>query len=79
MQHSAELIFVGEYLCEYESIFKTVLAHESVDPRVLFDAERSTISWDCLFKYGWNDYSIVKDICVAGIEAGNLVGILGLV
>jgi hypothetical protein len=29
-------IFVFEYLREYESIFKTALAYESVDPRVLF-------------------------------------------
>jgi hypothetical protein len=29
MRHSAETIFVVEYLREYESICKTVLAHES--------------------------------------------------
>jgi hypothetical protein len=28
---------VVEYLCEYESIFKTALAHESGDPGVQFD------------------------------------------
>jgi hypothetical protein len=33
MQHSAESIFVVEYLCEYESIFETALAHESVAQR----------------------------------------------
>jgi hypothetical protein len=32
--------FVVEYLCEYESIFKTALAHESVDPGVLFDEKK---------------------------------------
>jgi hypothetical protein len=31
------LIFVVEYLREYESIFEPALAHESVDPGVLFD------------------------------------------
>jgi hypothetical protein len=30
-------IFVVEHLREYESIFETALAHESVDPEVLFD------------------------------------------
>jgi hypothetical protein len=35
MMHSAESIFVFEYLCEYESIFETALAHESVDSGVL--------------------------------------------
>jgi hypothetical protein len=29
------MIFVVEYLREYESIFETALAHESVDPGVL--------------------------------------------
>jgi hypothetical protein len=50
----AESIFVVKYLCEYESIFETALAHESVDPGVLFDEQkkksRSKISWDCPFK-----------------------------
>jgi hypothetical protein len=29
--------YAVEYLQEYESVFKTALAHESVDPGVLFD------------------------------------------
>jgi hypothetical protein len=37
MQHSVKSIFEVEYLREYESIFETALAHESVDPGVLFD------------------------------------------
>jgi hypothetical protein len=37
MQHSAESIFIIEYLREYEFIFKTALAHESGGPGVLFD------------------------------------------
>jgi hypothetical protein len=42
MRHSAEsIIFVEsnriEYLLEFESIFKTTLAHESGDPGVLFN------------------------------------------
>jgi hypothetical protein len=36
MQNSAESIFVVEYLREYESIFETALAHESVDPGEMF-------------------------------------------
>jgi hypothetical protein len=46
MQHSAESIFAVEYLREYESIFETTLAYESVDPGVLFDEinQRSKIS-----------------------------------
>jgi hypothetical protein len=36
MRHSAELTFVVEYLCEFESICITVLAHESGDPGVQF-------------------------------------------
>jgi hypothetical protein len=32
MHHTAESIFVVEYLLEYEFIFETALAHESVDP-----------------------------------------------
>jgi hypothetical protein len=36
MQHSAESIFAVEYLGEYESIFKTVLAHASVEPGAFF-------------------------------------------
>jgi hypothetical protein len=37
MQHSAELILIVEYFCEYESTFGTALAHKSVNPGVLFD------------------------------------------
>jgi hypothetical protein len=37
MRHSAESIFVVEYLREFESICKTVLAHESGDPGVQFN------------------------------------------
>jgi hypothetical protein len=37
MHHCAESIFKVDYLREYESIFKTALTHESVDPGVLFD------------------------------------------
>jgi hypothetical protein len=40
MQHNAESIFICKYLSEYESIFETTLAHESVDPVVLFDEKR---------------------------------------
>jgi hypothetical protein len=43
----------ADYFREYESIFRTAVAHEPVDPEVLFDEnnQRSKISWDCLFKY----------------------------
>jgi hypothetical protein len=37
MHHCAESIFKVDYLREYESVFETALAHESVDPGVLFD------------------------------------------
>jgi hypothetical protein len=37
MHHCAESIFKVDYLREYESIFETALAHESVDPGVLFN------------------------------------------
>jgi hypothetical protein len=37
MHPCAESIFKVDYLREYESIFETALAHESVDPGVLFD------------------------------------------
>jgi hypothetical protein len=37
MQHIFESIFVVEYLREYESLFKTALAHESVDLGILVD------------------------------------------
>jgi hypothetical protein len=36
MRHSAESNLKSEYLREYEFLFKTALAHESGDPRVLF-------------------------------------------
>jgi hypothetical protein len=36
MRQSGESIFVVEYLREFESISKTVLAHESGDPGVQF-------------------------------------------
>jgi hypothetical protein len=36
MRHSVELNSKIEYLCEYEFIYKTALAHESGDPGVLF-------------------------------------------
>jgi hypothetical protein len=36
MQHSAESNFIIEYLCDYEFIFETALAHESGDPGALF-------------------------------------------
>jgi hypothetical protein len=35
--HSAESIFIIEYLREYEFIFETALAHESGGPGVLID------------------------------------------
>jgi hypothetical protein len=37
MRHSAESIFIIEYLREYEFIFETALAHESGGPGVLID------------------------------------------
>jgi hypothetical protein len=37
MRHSAESIFIIEYLREYEFIFETALANESGDPGVLID------------------------------------------
>jgi hypothetical protein len=36
-------IFVVEYLHEYKSIFETALAHESVDPVVLFDEKKPEV------------------------------------
>jgi hypothetical protein len=41
-----EAICVVQYLREYESIFETALAHESVDPGVLFD-EKTTGRKSC--------------------------------
>jgi hypothetical protein len=43
MQHSAESIFVVEYLRKHESIFETALAHESVDPGVFFDEKKPEV------------------------------------
>jgi hypothetical protein len=37
MHHCAESIFKVDFLREYESIFETALAHESVGPGVLID------------------------------------------
>jgi hypothetical protein len=37
MHHCSESIFKVDYLREYESIYETALAHESVNPGVLFD------------------------------------------
>jgi hypothetical protein len=37
MHHGTESIFKVDFLREYESIFETALAHESVGPGVLFD------------------------------------------
>jgi hypothetical protein len=37
MRHSAESIFIFEYLREFKSICKTILAHESGDPGVQFN------------------------------------------
>jgi hypothetical protein len=41
MHHCAESIFKVDY--EYESIFETALAHESVDPGVLFDEKTNLV------------------------------------
>jgi hypothetical protein len=40
MQHSVESIFVVAYIREYESVLETSLAHETVDPEVLFDEKK---------------------------------------
>jgi hypothetical protein len=37
MQHSAESIFIVEYLREYKSLFEAALAQKSVVPGVMFD------------------------------------------
>jgi hypothetical protein len=55
MQRNAKSIFVVEYryLREYESEFETALAHESLDPAVLFDEKtrvrksRETVPLGC--------------------------------
>jgi hypothetical protein len=51
MYHCAESILKVDYFREYEFIFETALAHESVDPGVLFDEknQRSKISCNCHF------------------------------
>jgi hypothetical protein len=60
MQHSAESIFSSnriELVREFESVFKTALAHESGDQGVLFNEKNqgSKISWDCPFNQVLND------------------------
>jgi hypothetical protein len=52
MQHSAELIFIIEYLREYKFVFETALAHESGGPGVLIDEKNwgPKILWHCPFK-----------------------------
>jgi hypothetical protein len=46
------IIFVVEYIRECESIYETTLAHESMDPGVLFDEQTRgrKNSLDCPFK-----------------------------
>jgi hypothetical protein len=56
MQESGESIFVVEFsedLREFESICKTVLAHESGDPGVQSNEKNrgSKISWHCPFRH----------------------------
>jgi hypothetical protein len=55
-------IFKVDYLREYESIFETASAHESVDPGVLFDEknQRSKISCYCPFNNAKNPLFLVK-------------------
>jgi hypothetical protein len=43
MHHCAESIFTVDFLREYESIFETALAHESVGPGVLFDKKKPAV------------------------------------
>jgi hypothetical protein len=43
MHHCAELIFKVDFLREYESIFETALAHESVGLGVLFDEKKPEV------------------------------------
>jgi hypothetical protein len=43
MRHSAELIFIIEYLHKCELILKTALAHESGDPGVLFAEKKPRV------------------------------------
>jgi hypothetical protein len=40
MQHSAQSIFIIEYLRKYEFIFETALSHESGGPEVLIDEKK---------------------------------------
>jgi hypothetical protein len=47
MQHGAEMIFVVKYLCKLKPIFETALAHESVDPGVLFDEKKTRGQKSC--------------------------------
>jgi hypothetical protein len=51
--HSAESIFIIEYLRKYEFIFETALAHESGGPGVLIVEKNwgSKISWQGPFKH----------------------------
>jgi hypothetical protein len=60
MPHSAESILVVEYLREFESICKTVLAHESGDPGVQFNEKNRglKISWHVALK------DLFKGLCV---------------
>jgi hypothetical protein len=41
LHHCAESIFKVDYFREYEFIFEIALAHESVDPGVLFDEKKT--------------------------------------
>jgi hypothetical protein len=52
MLHSAETIFVIEYLRGFESIFETASAYEQEDSGVLFSEQNrgAKISWHCPFK-----------------------------
>jgi hypothetical protein len=67
MRHSSESIFPSnliEYLREFESICKTVLAHESGNPGVQFNEKirGSKISWDCPFKASCNSLILWKKV-----------------
>jgi hypothetical protein len=67
MRHSAESNLKIEYLCEYEFIFKTALAHESGDLGVLFAEKNrgSKLSWDCPFKHV---HSHSLQMCIHNIQ-----------
>jgi hypothetical protein len=43
MRHSAESMFVVDYLREFESICKIVLSHESGDPGVQFNEKKPRV------------------------------------